>query len=59
MNLFIIYLSVHKWAWSCNTIDKPDAWICVPNSVENVNDNIFNVRGKWNEIFSAAWIVWV
>ena len=54
---YLFTLSVNKSGGSCNTIDDPYAGLCVSNKVKNMNVKVFNVRGKWNKIFSSTWTV--
>ena len=35
---------------SCNTIDDPYAWLCVPNEFKNINAKVFNSVSRVNEI---------
>ena len=61
MNLVIMYLLlvVKKCGRISNNIDDLNAQICVPDKLKKLNVKLLNVKCKWNEFFSSAWIVWV
>ena len=49
-NLFYPFtVSVNKCFGSCNTIDDPYSWVCVPNKVKDMNVNISNLISGVNE----------
>ena len=54
-----LIVSIDKCGGSCNTIDDPYAWVCVPNKAKDMNAKIFNVGAKWNKSFSSASSLWV
>ena len=40
--------SANKCGGSCNTIDDPYAWVCVPNKLQNMNE-VFDAMPGGNE----------
>ena len=44
-----ITFTVNKCGGSCNNIDDPYAWVCVPNKSKTINIKIFNVMSRINE----------
>ena len=44
-----------KCSGSCNNINDPYAKVSVPDVVKNVNDNVFNLMSRTNEIRHIKW----
>ena len=48
--LFCPYsIKINKCKGSCNTINDPDAKICVPDNIKNKNVKVFNLMSRTNE----------
>ena len=41
-------VGVNKCGGSCNTTDNPNAHVCVPNKVKNLNKEVFNLTSGIN-----------
>ena len=50
LDKYSFYVSVKKCGESCNAIDDPYAWICVPDEVKNMNVKVFNLMAEKVEI---------
>ena len=40
---------MNKRSGSCNSINNPDATLCVPDVVQNINVKVFNLMSGTNE----------
>ena len=48
-------IKANKCSGSCNNINDPYAKLCVPNVVENINLNVFNLMSWSNQIKHLEW----
>ena len=48
-------IKVNKCKGSCNTINDPDAKICVPDEIKNKNVKVFNLISRANETRHIKW----
>lgn len=46
---YLLAVSVDKCGGSCNTINNPFARVCVPDVIDNINANTFNLFTFNNE----------
>ena len=42
-------ITLNKCKGSCNTINDPYAKICVPDTIKNINDKVFNLMSRTDE----------
>ena len=42
-------ITINKSKGICNTINDPYAKLCVPDTIKNINVNVFNIMSKTNE----------
>ena len=42
-------VKVNKYSGNCNTVNDPNARICVPDTVKNLNVKVFNLMSGTNE----------
>ena len=48
-------IKINKCKGSCNTINNPYAKICVPDTIKDININVFNLTSKANETRHIKW----
>ena len=48
-------ITINKCKGSCNTINKPYAKLCVPDTIKNINVNVFNLISRTNETRHIEW----
>ena len=48
-------LKINKCSGSCNNINDPDAKLCVPDVVKNINVKVFNLISRTNETRHIEW----
>ena len=54
--LFYPYsIKINECKGSCNTINDPDARICVPENIKNTNVKVFNLVSRTNETRDIKW----
>ena len=42
-------IKINKFKGSCNTINYPYAKLCVPDTIKNININVFNLMSRASE----------
>ena len=42
-------IKISKCSGSCNNINDPNARICVPDTIKNLNVKVFNLMSRTNE----------
>ena len=42
-------IEISKCSGSCNNINDPNARICVPDTIKNLNVKVFNLMSRTNE----------
>ena len=54
--LFYPYsIKINKCKSSCNSINDPNAKICVPDVIKNINVKVFNLMSRTNETRHIEW----
>ena len=48
-------VAINKCKGSCNTINNPYATIWVPDTIKNINVNVFNLISRTNETRHIEW----
>ena len=48
-------ITINKYKGSCNTIYDPYGKLCVPDTIKNININVFNLMPKTNETSHIKW----
>ena len=48
-------IKVNKCKGSCNTFNDPYAKLCVPDTIKNINVNVFNLMSRTNETRHIEW----
>ena len=48
-------IAVNKCKGSCNTINDPNAKLCVPDTIKNINVKVFNLMSRTNERRNIEW----
>ena len=46
---------INKWSGSYNNINDPYGKLCVPDVVKNINDKLFNLMSRANEMRHKEW----
>ena len=52
---FLFCIKTSKCSASCNNINDPDAKMCVPDVVKNLNVKVFNLMSRTNETRHIKW----
>ena len=52
---FLFCIKTSKCSGSCNNINDPDAKMCVPDVVKNLNVKVFNLMSRTNETRHIKW----
>ena len=52
---FLFCIKTSKCSASCNNINDPDAKMCVPDVVKNLNVKVFNLMSRTNETRHMQW----
>ena len=47
--------TINKCKGSCNTINDPYAKLCVPDTIKNINVEVFNLMSRTNETRHIEW----
>ena len=53
--LFYPFIKTSKCSGSCNNINDPNAKICVPNVIKDLNVKVFNLMSRTNETRHIEW----
>ena len=53
--LYPYSIKINKWKGSCNTINDPNAKICIPDNIKNTNFKVFNLMSRTNETRHIKW----
>ena len=53
--LFYPFIKTSKCSGSCNNINDPNAKICVPNVIKDLNVKVFNLMSRTNETRDLNW----
>ena len=52
---FLFCIKTSKYSGTCNSINDPDAKMCVPDVVKNLNVKVFNLMSRTNETRHIKW----